>query len=248
MAEEFLQIKPFRKSTSEYYGYNNEMRFSFCSPKFEQCCEFVTCKDFACDAMFAAIHNLRSCGPDYNPGGSDPRASLDPLMLIVRSDAKVSQSIKYLNLIEHKLGFSPTHAQRAQIKGIKNSIWLLSADKSWVHAPPMLHLYLLLVRIGVNYADGKLHETIKRWKVGALGADSTYLKQSRNLRLLILERGLDIFRRNREDNWPCSAQGYLYSYGLVSATGNDHCKKIWDFTGLGIIGRKGAVMPLSYQI
>lgn len=219
------------------------------SPKQEIATGWVLCKDFLTDAIWAQLHGKTAqiFGFRYQPG-TDPELSLDPVLVVVRNktksnavfDKEIQQSLKFINLVEARMSFSLSTLQKVD-DGTKHSVWLFTCPKEWVHAPPMFSMLTLFLRVGCHYkGGGKLNEALNDFKKNVKHNDSSYLKSSRKLRLLIMKYGLSIFDKDIKKNYPADASvGTIHnSSGIVNSARSPVFKKLYNLSKLESMGKK----------
>ena len=137
--------------------YKKGLEFSFVSQNYEQCHNFILCKDFLHDVVYSNINNIpiNIFNFSYNPF-RDPKICLQELRLLVRNDndsqfeEKISNSVNFIAEIESVLGM-----KKSKIRKCTNNTWLIRASKRWLKAPPMISLFVLLMRIGLEI--GRAH-------------------------------------------------------------------------------------------
>jgi hypothetical protein len=227
----------------------------------------VLCKDFLTDALWATFNTdyAHIYGFEYNPA-EHPLISLDPVLILARNrqvnDAEFEQQIqnacKFINLVEVKLKFELATVEKVEHKQ-GGSVWLFTLDKRWIHAPPMISMLSLFLRVGTFYnGKGRLHDAIRMFKKSADNLhdnydddfydeddgevqvnDASYLKRSRSLRLLILKKGIKIFKEKIEDNYPHEDIHTVHNqWGVCGAGKHKSFQTLWDLKGLETIGKK----------
>jgi hypothetical protein len=100
----------------------------------------------------------------------------------------------------------------------------------------MLSLFL---RVGCHYeGGGKLNAAIRKFKQVEHN-DAGYLKDSRNMRHLILKKGLSIFADKMEDNYPHEDVDTVHDcWGIVEAKRCHTFKSLWNLEGLETVLKK----------
>lgn len=146
--------------------------------------------------------------------------------------------LDFLHQVEEQLGFNRTEIH--QVKGTKNGppTWLILGDKKWMHAPTLLSLYSILIRVGYYHnAGGEFMRTLEMTRDGELGNggidpddlfddgaagsnDATYVKQAWKGIEVILKHGIEVFYDDMIDNYPSDVTTHVLhdSYGIVNFT------------------------------
>ena len=229
--------------------YSSGFQIAMVSEDNKQCHPWVLCKDFLNDIIWGTLHKKQVSiyGLDFNYN-RDPNPSLDPVKLIVRNKKKtaaafkkeIKQSIKFLNIVERQHGFKESTIEQVDYDG-KDGVWMITCDKVWIHAPPMISLLGLYIRVGCHYpGGGSLNKAIKHYKTNVKHNDARYLKQSREIRLHILENGISIFKKNMKDNYPKNSDVHTIhnALGIVNCKNNSEAKTIWDISEIKIKSSK----------
>jgi hypothetical protein len=195
----------------------------------KQLIPFIYCKDFLHDVVWAAVNNKKYgiYGLNYDPTTSpDNSLSLDKVRLAVRDKSIPSNDMitnmrnttNFLNAVEKICKFSPTTINsvisteqpgaikkpESKKKATFAGIFLVEGDKRWIHAPPLLSLYTLLLRVGFKYVEGENPiEYINKAVKGGF-RDSHYLTSLINAKLipLLFEKNVSMFNSNIKDNYP----------------------------------------------
>ncbi len=229
--------------------YNTGFQLAFVSPENEQCHAWVLCKDFMNDVVWSQIHGEKVgiYGFSYDPS-VNPNMSMDPVKIVVRDkerepqefDRVIKQSVKFLNIVERQHGFPESKAERVLFGKTDQRVWMFTCPPCWIHASPMLSLLTLYIRIGCHYpGGGSMNRAISYYRNEVEHNDSGYLKESRQMRLLILKRGLSIFRPKMEDNYPKDADLHTvhHSWGIVNSPRQEQLQKLWDLKELSKMGK-----------
>lgn len=138
------------------------IQYSFLSKSNDQVCPFVFCKDFLHDVVYSAVNKI----PidiykfRYNPF-EDPSVNFDKIALILKFQDKNFDKkdaiVDFINKFEKKLKFEPSHFNYCN----ENECVVFYGDKKWMHAPPLVSLYALLIRIGCSHKNkDSLNKTI----------------------------------------------------------------------------------------
>ncbi len=257
-----LSVKRFKVSQSLCEIYNLGFQMAFVSEKLEQCHPWVLCKDYLVDALWATFNKKKVAiyGFRYDPSDNDfPAISLDPVKIIVRNkeldnndfDKQIENCCKFINIVEARLKFKMAVIEKVKL-GDKGSVWMFTLDKRWIHASPMISMLSLFLRIGCFYnGKDRLQDTIRLFKKNEEGReyspageakvnDGRYLSQSRRFRLLIMKKGISIFKPKMEDNYPNEEDIHTIhnNWGIVSSAKNSRFKTLWNLEGLDTIGGK----------
>ena len=223
--------------------YSMGFEFAFMSPQegvYKQATPFVYCKDFLHDAVWALLNKKETSiysfkyDPEKNLALDLERTALCMRNTKYRSQERIEKMrescVSFLHEIEDKLGFEPCEIYPVEHKA--GPCWLILADKGWQHAPPLLSLFTLLVRVGCFHdpkkksADDTL-ELVKKGEVKvsdnpeyAGSRDTSYLKQAEKGVAAIFKHGLGLFHEKQEDNYPPEvATGLLHDgFGIVNFT------------------------------
>lgn len=142
--------------------YKKGLEFAFVSSTNEQCHPFVFCKDFLQIVIFANIYNraVSIFNFHYNPKKNP--ICLNQIRILLKNNSdndflkKTENSIDFINQFEEKLKIKKT-----KFKICENNTILLIASKRWLKSPPLISMYMLLIRIGmVHEKHKKIDHTI----------------------------------------------------------------------------------------
>lgn len=213
----------------ENYGtvqvYSKGFEFAFMSDidgTYKQVCTFAFCKDFLHDVVWATVNKAKweVYGFTYDPSKDVP-LDLDNCVFALRNTLYKEKPEEFhksreacqefLNKIEEKLGFQPTRIY--EVPHPDSPCWLIIGDKSWQHAPPMVGLYTLFIRLGLMHPQGgSADETLKLAKDGKIkisnnrdyagNRDCSWIAQGWVGIQAILKHSLKIFHEKMEDNYP----------------------------------------------
>lgn len=214
--------------------YKKGLEFSFVSGEYEQCHEFLFCKDFLQTIIFSNIRNkpINIFNFMYNPE-RNPRIHTDELRILFRSnndanfDQNLKNSILFINEMEGMLGMRKSESRRCE-----NGCWMVRGSKRWLKAPPMISLFVLLVRVGMTHkpensfqktVNDMISEKIKPYQ----NKDSTLLRDSFLGMDKIIKMGDGkIFYKKMEKNYPNLTADCIHNdTGILSYT-NEIRKKI----------------------
>lgn len=136
--------------------YKKGLEFAFVSDNYEQCHNFILCKDFLQDIIYSTINEkpINIFNFSYDPH-KDPKVSIKSLKLLVRNHSdknfydKLENSMAFINEIENIL-----QIKKSRLRPCENNTWYIKGSKRWINAPPMISLYALLLRIGLIHKKG----------------------------------------------------------------------------------------------
>lgn len=139
--------------------FTKGIQYAFLTRKFEQINHFAYCKDYLQDIVYCNIHkskfNLYGMQYDYDKDLKLPYNTL----LAIRSLKKnkilckknVDNLLSFLNDIETKLKFRKTRLILCNNIQQNYDCIILDGSAKWKFSPPLISLYSLLIRIGVDY-------------------------------------------------------------------------------------------------
>ncbi len=249
--------------TAQIYSMGYE--FAFMSRKtarspYKQATPFVYCKDFLHDALWAFLNKTNvqiwSFKYDY---GKNPDLLLDHTALCFRNtqfkgkdadfDGMMPACLEFLQLCDRQLGFRPSQIFKVENK--ESPCWLVLGDPGWQHAPTMISLYTLFIRLGCFHKPGDtLAKTLKRAEKGSIkigensdyagNNDCKYVKEGRVGIDLIMKHGLDIWHDDQYENYPKSLKenGLHDNYGIVNFTAKRPLEVVPHWYRKEIWGRK----------
>lgn len=227
--------------TDQIYSLGYE--FAFMSEEdgvLKQACPFVYCKDFLHDAIWAFLNKTKVSIWSFNYDVEKNRPlEIKRTVLAFRNtqfkgkDKKFHEAmencLEFLHGIERMLGFRPTRIEA--VEHPEGPTWVVIGDKRWQHAPTMISLYTLLIRLGCFHKLGDdVIKTLDRAesgkiKIGDSGSyagnkDCSYVKQARKGIDAILRHGIDIFHEKQVENYPpeLKGNGLHDNYGIVNFT------------------------------
>jgi hypothetical protein len=145
-------------------------------------------------------------------------------------------ALDFLNQVDEQMGFSPTEIH--QVKGTKGNppTWLILGDKRWMHAPTLLSLYSILIRVGYYHnPGGEFMRTLEMMKDGECGIkggedeygdgaagcnDTSYVGQAWKGIQVILKHGIKVFHDEMIENYPDDVRTSVLhdTYGIVNFT------------------------------
>ncbi len=215
----------FSKNYHTAQVYSKGFEFAFMSDingTYQQACTFVYCKDFLHDAVWAMVNKTKweVWGFKYDTAKDVP-LDLGNCVFALRNTSYKGKPEdfhqareacqEFLNKLEAKMGFQPTRIYEVPNKSAP--CWLIVGDKGWQHAPPMVGLFTLVIRVGFMHQLGDSADTtLQKAKDGKIkiGTDSgyagnrdcAYISSAWKGIQAILKHGLDIFYEKMKDNYP----------------------------------------------
>ncbi|KKM71944.1 hypothetical protein LCGC14_1425480 [marine sediment metagenome] len=147
-------------------------------------------------------------------------------------------ALDFLGQIDKRMGFSLTKIY--QVNGARKGppTWLVLGDKRWMHAPTLLSLYSILIRVGYYHNPGGNYlRTLEMMRDGELGKggdpndifedgdtagcnDASYVKQAWRGIEVILKHGIKVFYDEMIENYPDDVRTHVLhdTYGIVNFT------------------------------
>ncbi len=212
--------------------YNSGLEYAFINEKGEQCHPFCLCKDFLQDALWAELNKTATTihGFTYK-SGVNPPLDLSRTRLLARFKGKpefaqmCQASLAFLNEVEESYGLEKTSLVFAGTSG-KDQIWMFVGDNYWMQAPPMISLYTLMIRVGLNYQGGGWEEHLKSPKLVGSN-DKYYLESSKAAIVKLKEKGpKNIFAQAMLDNYPndCTVSD-MHNYSGIKSLASNQIKQ-----------------------
>ncbi len=211
--------------------YKEGLEYAFLSSDNKQCGPFVFCKEFLIDSVWAQLHqvpiNLYNFLYDPRPESPDCDPAVDlhkcRVLLRHRTDPslkdRVGSMLNFMNGMEDLFGF-----KRSTLAQVENPpprkdpenepfpTYCLSSPKRWMHAPPLLSFYALLVRVGMGF-KGNPPEAMDYIVALTQGKerpysdrDHWYLYKALNTIKDLIETKCKRFHHIRIKNWPRSVR------------------------------------------
>ena len=159
----------------------------------KQCCDFVYCKDFLQDVIWANVNKspVEIYNFKYDPG-LIPINLEDQMYMLIANESdqffgqKITTCLDFLNQIEKDLKLKRTIAFECENYPDKynpGGVYLLKASQRWMLSPPLISLYTTLVRCGfVHTIDNNYVHTLNGIANGTIKAyqsnDSEFVKSS----------------------------------------------------------------------
>lgn len=209
------------------------LEYAFLSEDYQQIHQLVWCKDFMQDAIFGYINQreVQIYGFKYDPKTMLPLyMDATRIMLVnwkdVRFGSKICNRLRpFLHAIEDQLKIPRTVFERCSNpppRYRKSGVYIVNGDKRWMHSPPMISLYTLLLRVGMMHMPGrKPFETLQR--IGE-GRTKPYYNKDDKRFVKNAQKGLDailchgdrkLFHRRIQKNYPAKAGGINFSLYLM---------------------------------
>ncbi len=215
---------------NENYGtsqiYSRGFEFAFMSnvgETYKQACTFVYCKDFLHDAVWAYVNRTKwqIFGFHYDTAKDTP-LDLENCVFAFRNTQYKGKEEEFhgsreacqefINQLEEKMGFA-SRTKIYEVPHQNSPCWLIVGDKGWQHAPPMVGLFTLIIRVGFMHKLGEsADQTLQRAKEGKIkigdntsyagNRDCSYIAQAWAGIQAILKHGLNIFYPEMSDNYP----------------------------------------------
>ena len=146
-------------------------------------------------------------------------------------------ALDFIRQVDKQMGFTPSEI--CVVKGKRGAppTWLVLGDKRWMHAPTLLSLYSILIRVGYYHnAGGNYMRTLEMMKAGELGVkgdedddmgesaagcnDTSYISQAWEGIQVILKHGVKVFHEDMIKNYPDDVSTNVLhdKYGIVNFT------------------------------
>jgi hypothetical protein len=145
-------------------------------------------------------------------------------------------ALDFLRQVDKQMGFNPSEIHEVKGKRGAPPTWLVLGDKRWMHAPTLLSLYSILIRVGYYHnAGGDYMRTLEMMKAGELGIkndddgmcdaaagcnDTSYIGQAWEGIQVILKHGIKVFHEDMIKNYPDDVSTNVLhdKYGIVNFT------------------------------
>lgn len=184
----------------------------------KQCSDFVYCKDFLQDTVWAILHNTPVEIYKFKFDPVKNRFDVnDMIRILVANESdqffhqRIPNCIEFLNKIETVLHLKKTtvcQCNNPPEKYLPSGVFLFEGSQRWMSAPPLLSMYTLLMRCGFVHKIGDDYMiTINKIISGETEQyqiyDREYLTSSLPGIRAILELGYrKIFYRDMKKNYP----------------------------------------------
>jgi hypothetical protein len=210
--------------------YSNGLEYAFAT-KTAQCTDFIYCKDFLHDCIYASIHKkaIAPHGFKFDPATTTLETKRSHILIANASDPKLGEKVEgcidFLNQMEKKIKLFRTKAMLCSNSPAKykGGVFLFRGSGMWLNSPPMLSLYTLCIRIGLCHKVGDdFMSTLDKIEKGTLTPyqknDKQQLSQCRNGLNAILDFGYrKFFYKNAEKNYPNVDLYTMHaSFGIVA--------------------------------
>lgn len=213
--------------------YSDGLEFAFAT-KTEQATNFIFCKDFLHDCIYALLNNkkIKPYGFNYDPTENPIELKRTYILIGNKSDnklgSKIGNCLDFLNQVEHKLKLRKSivcECENPPKRYEKSGVYLFCGSGMWTNAPAMMSLYSLFIRVGMvhNVGDNFI-KTIDDIQNGVITPyqknDSSYLKQAR----LGIDKILDLgyrkfFFKETKKNYPAIDVTTMHNnFGIVGFT------------------------------
>jgi hypothetical protein len=235
--------------------YSTGTEYAFFSKDGEQCHPFAYCKDFLQDAVWATLNNSTASiyGFVYEHG-KNPALDMDNVRIALRlkktSDfsAMCKKALTFMQELDADMGFDPTEMHAlGKYAGNDNKgnpvepadeVFLFVGDKRWLHSSPLLSLYTLCLRVGLNYEGGGWRQHFEGAEKYIGSNDKSYTRSAmKSLDKIVGKDVAEIFAEKIEDNYPKDLKNNmhgLHNAGIVNYT-KEHIpaamKEKWENNG-----------------
>ncbi len=224
--------------------YSSGLEYAFVGPTGEQCHAFAFCKDFLQDAVWSTLNKSKAAiyGFSYTYD-KNPALDMSNTRLAVRFKGKKDlkemcfKALAFLHALEVSFGMSQSSlSYGGDFKG--DAVWVFTGDKKWMYSPPMISLYSLFIRVGLNYEGGDWQEHLgKTTFVGR--NDKQYLSQAMPaIKFLNGKKVEEVFADEWEKNYPSDANvSYMHNNSGIACLGsnniNSSVNKNWKIKSIG---------------
>lgn len=198
--------------------YTKGLEYCLLSDKYEQCHQFVWCKDYLHDVMYSSVNNvpIKIFNFYFNPL-KNKIPSTKKIKICVADNKnknlteKIEHCVNFLNKIEMKLGMKSSKyffCKNIPKNYTNGSMVIIEGDKRWLSSPPMISLYALLIRIGFCHKKSTSYQTtfkkIVNKKMSLYQPKDLYnLKSSLDgIKIILQHNDQNIFFKNWKYNYP----------------------------------------------
>lgn len=197
--------------------YSMGLEFAVASDT-RQCCDFVYCKDFLQDTIWAVLHDapVDIYQFKFNPKNNCFDVNGFTRILVANESdeffhQKIPNCIDFINQIETVLHLKKTVAYQCENspeKYLPSGVFMLKGSQRWMLAPPLMSMYTLLLRCGFVHEIGNdFMTTINKIISGEIQqyqtSDQEYLASSLAGIQIILKLGYrKIFYKDMKKNYP----------------------------------------------
>jgi hypothetical protein len=181
-------LKPYTATNHLNEIYQSvAMRFAFCdiivedeNIVIEQLHDYVKCRDFLIDAMWATATGKKSQIYGFTFDGAVKKVNMKKVQMLIsypvdNSEAQLSNNLKVLHFFEKRFKWLPS-----KIAKVNDSTYLLVGSPSWMYSPALISLYTLLWRLAGSPEPLKEGENIPEFLLRCTKVstnDGRYLKQ-----------------------------------------------------------------------
>jgi len=211
-------IKWCEKELKLREGVKTGIEMSFLSPDDAQCTAFFHCKDYLQDTILSYVHSVPKeiYGFSYDPI-TDPPLSLSETKILVTNskdhffELKILPCLEFVNQFETEAKIAKTrifYCKNPPNKYLRCGVWLFKGHSRWMNCPPMISLYSLLIRAGLNHNCGdnywKTIDSIIDGHIEPMQVmDRFRLQESKiGIQKIIQLGDKNIFYKNIKDNYP----------------------------------------------
>lgn len=112
--------------------------------------QFIKCRDFLGDALFATHHGKQFGIYGFRFDGSKIKVDTEKTILLIRYNGleKLQNGLNLLNYLERKAHWKKSRIIDLGAKDGSCPIYLALGSKKWVSSPQLISLYTLLLRLG----------------------------------------------------------------------------------------------------
>lgn len=149
--------------------YSSGLQYALVNDDYQQCHDFVFCKDFIQDAYHGFLHQQQASiyGFTYDPSTQPPLSLTKLRIVLVNSkDAKMGEKIPavvdFINQFCKKMKLKPSRAIEVENPPkaySKCGAWIIEGSGMWINAPVLISMYSLLIRVGFTHKVGQDAET-----------------------------------------------------------------------------------------
>jgi len=234
-------MTPFKSSgLNQIYSKGIEVAFAdrVEGRKFIQLHPFAYCKDYLQDAVFSTVNkeSIHIYGFSFVPGINKPVNMKETIVALTDASKDAKTLLReakargmFMREIDEIVGTKKKTVIK-QVTNLDNKVFIFISDKVWLHSPPLLSLYLLLLRVGRLYEGGDVIDYVKNFKkeddensknmtnndVGYI--EAIFEAYGGKLLKTVLERNVKLFNPKIEKNYLKGTFGYSFhdSTGIVS--------------------------------
>lgn len=227
-----LQIAFKSNKANLAQAHSSGFQFSLVSKTRKQLVPFVYCKDFMHDAYYARINKTKVSIYGFSVS-KDINLSLDAGRFMIANSTNrsfhkcIPSVVDFIHQIEDVIGISkskffeiPAVPKRFAAGGV----FYIKTSNRWIHAPALISLYTLLIRIGTNHEIGNsykktIENSIKNKYKECMTGDFWILKDSIKTINEIISKDGDkkFFKENIKENYPINCASTVHDdYGILA--------------------------------